>query len=207
MDLINNIHIRNITYILKGVGERIEGNLICDIKPDNWMIHNTGEKIKNLQHLVRDKKKIIEIGVNGCHSLIIMLLENPHAEYLLFDLGNHRYTRPVFDYVKCAFPNTKINIIYGNSVNTMSNYISQNNSELDTYDLIHLDGGHTPDIFTHDYDNSKKLLSQDGVVIFDDYNYTDIKTFIDNKVDTMEIMEYTDSTILKTPLHFIFKYK
>lgn len=206
MDLIHNIHIQNITKILKGVGERIEGNLICDIRPDNWIIHNSKDKIYNLQQLVKDKKKVIEIGVNGCHSLVIMLLINPHAEYLLFDLGNHRYTRPAVDYIKDAFPNTKIDIIYGNSVNTMNEYILQNSKSINTYELIHLDGGHTPDIFIHDYNNSKKLLAPDGVVIFDDYNYSEIKNFIDHKVATNEIVKYSDGILLDTPLHFIYKY-
>ena len=102
-NIINNIHVKNLTNILNNVGERVEGNLICNIKPDNYVISKNESKIKNLQYLCKNKKKIIEIGVNGCHSLLLMLLINPNAEYLLFDLGNHKYTIPTLNYIKHNF--------------------------------------------------------------------------------------------------------
>ena len=88
MNILNNIHILNISNILKSIGEQVEGNYICDKTPDNCIIHENIEKIINLQYLVKDKKKICEIGVNACHSLLLMLFINPTAEYLLFDLNN-----------------------------------------------------------------------------------------------------------------------
>lgn len=206
MDIINNIHIQNITEILLNVGERIEGNLICDISPTNWTFEHNISKIKNIQRLCKGKKKIVEIGVNACHSLILMLLENPTADYLLFDLNYHRYTEPTISYVKKAFPQANINIIYGDSTQTITKYIVDNAGELNTYDLIHLDGGHTEDIFSIDYNNSKRLIKRDGIVIFDDYDYADIKTFIDAKVNQKEIIEYDDA-IIKTSKHFIYKYR
>jgi transcriptional regulator of acetoin/glycerol metabolism len=77
-DIIKNEHIKNITNILTNIGECIEGNLLCDKTPENW-VHLEPQclaKIKNLQIMCKDKQKIIEIGVNACHSLMIMLLEN-----------------------------------------------------------------------------------------------------------------------------------
>jgi predicted O-methyltransferase YrrM len=206
MGLIENIHIQNITKILLDIGERVEGNLLCDIIPTNWTYKENEDKIKNLQFLCLNKKKIMEIGINGCHSLIIMLLINPTADYLLFDLGNHGYTRPIVKYVKEAFPETNINVIYGNSIDTIFNYIINNPDEINTYDLIHLDGGHTEDVFSQDYINSKKLLKKDGLVIFDDYDMLKIKNFIDEKISQNEIMEYFDSNITKNLKHFIFNY-
>ena len=44
--LIESEHLKNITNILKNVGERIEGNLLCDIIPDNWTYKENIEKIK-----------------------------------------------------------------------------------------------------------------------------------------------------------------
>ena len=60
-----------------------------------------------------------------------MLLENPNAEYLLFDLNNHRYTLPCLQYIQSAFPSTKITAVFGNSVETISKYIFENNDELE----------------------------------------------------------------------------
>lgn len=206
MDLIKNKYIQGITQILEFVGERVEGNLICDIKPRQWTIEQNINKIKNLQYLCKNKNKIIEIGVNACHSLLLMLLINPDAEYLLFDLNNHKYTEKTIEYIKKEFPNTKINIIYGNSIETINRYILDNPNQLNSYDLIHLDGGHTEDIFSEDYNNSKKLITDNGVIIFDDYNMNDIKDFIHKKINQKEIVEYTDNNIIKNNLHFIYKY-
>ena len=206
MDLIKNKYIQGITKILEFVGERVEGNLICDIKPRQWTIEQNKQKTNNLQYLCKNKNKIIEIGVNACHSLLLMLLINPDAEYLLFDLNNHKYTEKTIEYIKKEFPNTKINIIYGNSIETINRYILDNPDQLNSYELIHLDGGHTEDIFSEDYNNSKKLIIDNGVIIFDDYNMNDIKDFIHKKINQKEIVEYIDNNIIKNNLHFIYKY-
>lgn len=206
MDLIENKYIQEITNILENIGERVEGNLICDINPRNFTIQYNIHKIENLQYLSKNKKKIIEIGVNACHSLLLMLIVNPDAEYLLFDLNVHKYTKPTIEYIKNEFPNTKIEIIYGNSIETIKKYILDNPSQLNSYDLIHIDGGHTEDIFSHDYYNSKKLIKDNGVIIFDDYNYNDIKNFINRKIKEKEIVEYNDTNIIQNDLHFIYKY-
>jgi hypothetical protein len=206
MELLENEYIEGITKILESVGETVEGNLICDIHPRNWTIEHNITKIKNLQYLCKNKKKIIEIGVNACHSLLLMLLINPDAEYLLFDLNLHKYTNPAIEYIKKEFPNTKINILYGNSVETINKYIVDNPNQINSYDLIHLDGGHTEDIFSEDYNNSKKLIIDNGVIIFDDSNLSDINNFICRMIDEKEIAEYTDENIIKNNLHFIYKY-
>jgi predicted O-methyltransferase YrrM len=206
MDLIENKYIQGITNILENVGERVEGNLICDINPRNFIIYENIDKIKNLQYLCQNKKKIIEIGVNACHSLLLMLIINPGAEYLLFDLKIHKYTEPAFEYIKKEFPNTKIDIIYGNSTETIKKYILDNPSHLNSYDLIHLDGGHTENIFSEDYNNSKKLITENGIIIFDDYSINDINVFINTKIKEKEIVEYRDKNIIPNKLHFIYKY-
>jgi predicted O-methyltransferase YrrM len=206
MDLLNNEILLNLTKILKDVNERIEGNFICNVKPDNYIIQENIEKINNIRYLVKNKKKICEIGVNACHSLLIMLLINSEAEYLLFDLGNHKYTSISIDYIKKVFPNTKINIIYGNSVITLKDFIDNNSCENNTYDICHIDGGHTENIFINDYNNVKKIIKNDGIIIFDDYNYSDIKKFLNNKFDMNEIIKYKNENILNTDKHLIFQY-
>ena len=206
MELLDNEHIRAITNILHKLGERIEGNLICNRTPSNFTINDNIDKIRNLQYLCKNKKKIMEIGINACHSLLIMLLINPNAEYLLFDLNYHTYTIPTLNYIKEKFPGTKINVVFGDSVETINQYILNNPDELNTYDLIHLDGGHTEDIFSQDYKNSKCLISKGGVVIFDDYNMSNIYNFINQKVNENEIIEYNDINITKNNLHFIFTF-
>jgi hypothetical protein len=206
MEIIGNPILNQITSILNNCGERIEGNLICDIYPSNLVIDRNISKIKNLQLLSRDKKKICEIGVNACHSLLIMILENPNAEYLLFDLNNHKYTELCVNYIKSQFPNTKITVVYGDSTLTVADYINKNKEELGTYDLCHIDGGHEKVVFEQDYANIKFLSKLNTPVIFDDSDMIDINIFLQSKLNT-EIEKYLDSNIIETHLHFIYEYK
>ena len=205
MEFRTNTHIQNIEKILTDVGERVEGNLICDINPGNYTIERNLTKIRNLQRLSRGAR-VCEIGVNAAHSLLLMLLVNPTAEYTLFDLGNHRYTRPCVEYIRSQFPDTKIEIIYGNSVETIARYCEENPAQMGTYDLCHLDGGHTHDIFSHDYANVKRLMKAGGAVIFDDYNLPAIRSFMNGKLAAKEIVEVVEDGLVKTDLHFIYRY-
>jgi predicted O-methyltransferase YrrM len=205
-NIIKNTHVQALTSILESIGERVEGNLVCDIHPRNWTVKENMAKIKNLQLLCEGKKNIIEIGVNACHSLLLMLLVNPDAHYILFDLNYHGYTKHTLQYIKEQFPSTTIDVIFGNSVETIHAYIAENTDKLKTFDFIHLDGGHTEDIFGVDYENCKKLLSNEGIVVFDDYNIPAIQHFLNKKVATDEIQEYKNKNMVKTNLHFVYKY-
>lgn len=194
-------HIANIADILDRVGERVEGNLICDITSDNFTDAANESKIYNLLKLSENKSKICEIGVNAGHSLLLMVSANPEAEYLIFDLNGHAYTKPCVDYIKNTYPSTKITEVYGDSNVTLKQYIESN--ELHTFDLIHIDGGHETETVENDFTHTQKLLTKDGIVIFDDYNFGNIKTVIDNYVDKGVISEYTEG-VIKTNLHFIY---
>ena len=195
-------HISNIGDILNKIGERVEGNLVCDITSDNLTDVANKNKIHNIIKLSENKSKICEIGVNAGHSLLLMVSANPKAEYLIFDLNNHRYTKPCVDYIKNAYPSTKITEIYGDSNVTLKRYIESN--ELHTFDLIHIDGGHETSTVENDFIYTQELLAKNGIVIFDDYNYGNIRNIIDDNLDKKVISEYTES-VIKTDLHYIYK--
>ena len=201
-----NQHFTNIADILRNVGERIEGNLVCDFSPDNIVMGKNKEKIHNLQHLSRDKKRICEIGVNAGHSLLFMLEQNPTAEYLLFDLGDHGYTGPCLDYIRTQYPNTKIHIIYGDSKITIPHFIVNNKNYMNTFDMVHIDGGHGIHEVNSDFYNCRYLSSNNGVTIFDDYNYNTIKEFIDKIVSFGMIKPYHDEILQQTNKQFIYTF-
>lgn len=195
-----------ISDILREVGERVEGNLVCDVSPDNIIIDRSKEKILNLQYLIKDKQRVCEIGVNAGHSLLIMLEQNPTAEYILFDLGNHGYTNPCVEYIKEQYPKTRIKIIYGDSKETVSNFILRNEYLQESFDLVHIDGGHGPLEVYSDFYNCRYLVSKDTPTIFDDYDYSDIKKFIDDRINSGMIKQYEDSNLKVTNKHFIYTY-
>uniref|UniRef100_A0A6C0B2Z6 Methyltransferase n=1 Tax=viral metagenome TaxID=1070528 RepID=A0A6C0B2Z6_9ZZZZ len=207
MELLENVHVKNLASILKEIGETVEGNLICDKTADHFILDENLDKIKNLQYLVRDKKKICEIGVNAGHSLLIMLLENPEAEYLLFDLNCHAYTIPCLKYIASVFPNTKMSLMTGDSTKTIVQFLINNKDALHQYDLCHIDGGHTYDVFSADFHNVKYLSKMGCPVIFDDSDNEHIDMFLKKNVAQNNISEYEDPNIINTDKHFVYSYK
>jgi len=187
-----------IANILNNVGERVEGNLICDVSSDNFIDDVNKNKIYNLMKLAESKSKICEIGVNAGHSLLLMVSVNPNAEYLIFDLGAHSYTRPCVNYIKEQYPQTKITEIYGDTKITLREY-----AKTKTYDMIHIDGGHDTHTVVNDFIYTQQLLKNNGIVIFDDYNYHNIKEVIDYYIDKKIISEY-QKDLIKTDLHYIY---
>jgi predicted O-methyltransferase YrrM len=195
-------HIANIANILDTIGEQVEGNLICDITSDNLTDERNESKISNLLKLAKGKSKICEIGVNAGHSLLLMVSSNPTAEYLLFDLGGHGYTRPCVEYIRNAYPSTKITEVYGDSNLTLRSYVAT--GELNTFDLIHVDGGHETHTVVSDFIYTQFLLKKNGIIVFDDYNFGNIKEVIDYYINKEVITKYEIDTI-ETDLHYIYK--
>ena len=200
-------HFKNIENILNQIGERVEGNLICDVTPDNYVSNRNEAKIVNIQKLCLGKKYICEIGVNAGHSLLLMIENNPTAEYLVFDLNNHKYTEPCLNYIRQQYPNTKITAVFGDSTSTVFGYTSSNPNEIHKYDLIHIDGGHDTNVVVSDFNSCKVLTSKNGITIFDDYDYNNIKNVIDAKLLSDEIEAVEGIGLVKTNLHFVYKFK
>jgi predicted O-methyltransferase YrrM len=195
-------HISNIAQILDNIGERVEGNLICDITSDNLVDSRNEAKIHNLLKLAVGKSSICEIGVNAGHSLLLMVSVNPTAEYLLFDLGGHAYTRPCVEYIKNAYPSAKITEIYGDSNLTLVDYVKTN--KLHTFDFIHIDGGHETHTVMNDFIYTQFMLKQGGIVVFDDYNFGNIKEVVDYYVERNVITRHNDE-LVDTNLHYVYK--
>ena len=176
--------INSINIIIEISGEQLEGNCYYpwgDKNNTNTIIlESLSNKRKNYRKTVLNKKHVCEIGFNAGHSLICMILENPNAEYTIFDLGEHKYSRPCFDFCKQLFHNTKIEIFWGDSRETLLNYLETPLHT--TFDVIHIDGGHTPEIFEKDWNHSYKLLKESGIIIFDDTDLPNINNFVNNQI-------------------------
>jgi predicted O-methyltransferase YrrM len=188
----------NLTGILQQVGERVEGNLYCDIEPTR--ITADMIKINNLRAAVEGKKKICEIGVNACHSFLFMLDANSTAEYVLFDIGIHTYLDPCFSYVESVFPTTSMKLYVGDSKLTVPSYAEHHEGE---FDCCHIDGGHMAPEFTSDYNSCMKLLKQGGLLVFDDYDYPEIKSFVDSKLQSGEVTQVVGSLFNATSRQII----
>jgi predicted O-methyltransferase YrrM len=109
-------------------------------------------------------KSILEIGFNGGHSADLFL-SSSNATVLSFDLGENLCVQTAKDYIDIKYP-SRHQLILGNSVDTIPQYISQYPNT--TFDLIFIDGCHDYDVAITDILNCRNLANTNTVVIVDD---------------------------------------
>jgi hypothetical protein len=186
--------IEELDKIIENSGESLEGNCYYawgdKTIDDVIIIQSLANKRFNYQRAILNKKYICEIGFNAGHSLLHMLLVNQDAEYTLFDLGEHLYSKPCLEYIQKLFPNTKIEIFWGDSRKTMVDYLSTPSHK--TFDFIHIDGGHTPEIYEKDWSNSYSLVKDEGIIIFDDTDLPIINSFVNDQIKKKLVYESSD---------------
>ncbi|KAK2141046.1 hypothetical protein LSH36_1173g00002 [Paralvinella palmiformis] len=111
-------------------------------------------------------KTICETGFNAGHSTFGWLTINPNAHVYSFDIGVHRYAKPMAEYIRKLHPG-RFNITWGDSTKTIPIFHRQHPEVL--CDLIIIDGGHTTGICKADLLNFKKMANNDSIVILDNY--------------------------------------
>ena len=154
---------------------------------------------KNFYNIVKGAKSLLEIGLNGGHSLGVFLLSNPKLEVLSFDICEHAYVRDVANYYKSKYNFT---FVEGNSLITVKEY---NNEK--KYDVIHIDGGHIEECVVNDLINCKRFAHKDTLMIFDDTNAEHISYILNEYCKKGFITEIDYSNNLKECFfHRIFKY-
>ena len=142
-------------------------------------------------------KRICEIGFNAGHSTMLMLLgrEKTPIDFTIFDIGKHPYTKPCFEYIKNKFDNVNFEYIEGDSVGTMPKWIKENPSLANSFDVVHIDGGHSENCIKNDMLNSDLLVKLDGIVIIDDTNMSHINRYVDLYLSSGK---YKELDIIKT---------
>ncbi len=73
---------------------------------------------------MKDAKNILEIGLNGGHSMAIFLLSNPKLEVLSFDICQHNYVKDIANYYKNKY---NFNFVEGDSLITVKEYNNDKN--------------------------------------------------------------------------------
>ncbi len=158
-------HIRALHNIVLTSGEILEGNCFyyhqtLQLSPE------LQSKQRNLLRASFSKQRILEIGFNAGHSLLLFLLNAPTAKYTVFDICEHSYVKPCFEYLRLAFPQATLTLIEGDSTVTLPQYIAVNPSAL--FDLVHVDGGHLETVARSDMAAAIQLCATNGIIILDD---------------------------------------
>jgi cephalosporin hydroxylase len=152
-------------------------NRFAELTPKQMNLFWTGSQIQT---------RVCEIGFNAGHSALLLLSgcgEQP-IQCTIFDIGHHTYTRPCLNYVQSQFPNANIQYIEGDSIQTMAKYIQANPTESGTYDVVHVDGGHSLECITADFAHATQLVRSGGIVIIDDTNIDYINTAVDKAIQS-----------------------
>lgn len=185
----------NLLQIINNCNEKLEGNI--------FMLHHTTtytdvfiNKAKNISRLVLDDniENVMEIGFNAGFSTLLMLISNQKLKITCFDLGDHSYTLPCYMKLKEIF-GERINIIIGDSNQTLLNIHEK-------FDLIHIDGGHETEIAENDIINSYKLCKNGTILIFDDYDFDNLKPLWDSYVNKYNLQPF-NKYIYNSPHHDI----
>ena len=124
--------------------------------------------------------RMCEIGFNAGHSSMLMLLgraETP-IDFTVFDIGHHAYTKPCVDYIQSKFPHVRLDYIEGDSTVTMPKWIEANKSLIGSYDVVHVDGGHSDECIVNDMKNADILVKLNGIMIVDDTHHENINYYL-----------------------------
>jgi Methyltransferase domain len=150
----------HIAELVKESGERLEGNIFfadledryADEPPDGAL----APARRNVWRAVRFKERLLEVGVNAGHSALLALSSNPRLEYYGVDIMSHAYTAQCVDFLKGEFPG-RLHLFTGDSREVLPWLVSRR-AEL-SFDIFHIDGGHTDDVARSDVSNCIRIGS------------------------------------------------
>jgi predicted O-methyltransferase YrrM len=169
-------HIRALHALIEKSGELLEGNCLY-YHQTLQLAPELQAKQRNLLRSAKGSGAIMEIGFNAGHSLLLFLMSAPNAVYTVFDICEHAYTRPCFEYLCQAFPAAQLTLIEGDSTQTVPAWIAANPER--KFDLVHVDGGHTAEVASADLMGAIQVTRTDGYIILDDTNDNAIRSLGD----------------------------
>jgi hypothetical protein len=154
------LRLKRIAELVKQSGERLEGNIFygdlddrdVDRPPDSAL----APARRNVWRAVRFKERLLEVGVNAGHSALLALSSNPRLEYYGVDIMSHAYTAQCVDFLKGEFPG-RVHLFTGDSREVLP-WLVGRRAEL-TFDIFHVDGGHTDEVARSDMSNCIRIAS------------------------------------------------
>ena len=154
LDYCNQYISTKLMPIIKSFDEHLEGHIFDEdpIIKDIFL-----DKRRNFIICCKEKRKALEIGFNAGFSALLILVSNPEIILTCVDIAIHKYTIPCFNQLKKDFKE-RINLLIGDSCLVVPKIN-------DTFDLIHIDGGHTLYIAERDIQNTYRLLNNNGTIV------------------------------------------
>lgn len=154
-------------------------------KVKGWLTWIDAEIISSLlmvRHIDLSIRNALEIGVHRGKSAIL-ILHGPKVEKLVaVDLfenqaanidhsGSGNLQEFKENLAKFEISNTKIRIVSKDSTLISVNEIK--GADIESFDIIHIDGGHTRRVVLSDLNLAAKLISSHGIIVVDDFQRPD----------------------------------
>jgi hypothetical protein len=157
-----------LNAVIASAGEPLDGNLFyvhqdagfADSPPDPR--HRA--KRDRFRAAVDGRRRLLEVGVNGGHSALLALSENPTLEFHGVDICEHAYVKPAVAWLENEFPG-RVFFYPGDCLTVLPSLVRRRLS----CDVFHVDGAkHT---YYDDIVNCSRMASAGSLVIVDDLQY------------------------------------
>ena len=102
---------------------------------------------------------------------------------------------PTYEYIKDKFNEVDWEFIKGDSTKEIPKWIEKNKNSINSYDLVHVDGGHEEKHISADMSSANLLVKVGGLIIIDDTMDDHINKYVDLYINNGN---YEECEILKT---------
>lgn len=117
------------------------------------------------------ESRVIEIGFNMGHGAFSLLKNgNNIAEFVSFDICQHDYVKEIWKRFSQEF--SFFRTVEGDTLLTLVEFSKNRPS---SFDLIHVDGGHTYEVAKSDLNCAFNLAKEGAFIVVDDFNIPDIQ--------------------------------
>ena len=171
------------------------------------------EQLKSQIMKMKSCTKIMEIGVHKGKSSLRMinaaLKKNNNVNFYGFDIFEGmtpelhknemakmpRSEKEIYNLLS-ETTGAKINLIKGNTSKTLPDFVETHLGFI--FDFVFVDGGHSEETVLSDWENVKKLIEDEKVIIFDDYVVSDnrgISWGFNRVVDNLDIVMWDSNFV------------
>jgi predicted O-methyltransferase YrrM len=159
-DILNHEDLFKSVKIAETISKNVSG----------YMCHEMVHILYVLKEMMgEDCKNYVEIGTHNGGSIITTMQSAHKTKFLGLDawprMGD--MTKTVENIDKHNTHNHEYELIKGDS--TKDETLEKVTSIVDSVDLLFIDGGHEYDVVINDFERYSKLVSKNGIIVFDDY--------------------------------------
>lgn len=176
------------------IGDKPEGNIYTyhlSVQPNPGLEHKqyNFSQFFRLRELL-DKKlgapplRVLEIGFNTGFSALLMLLAHTTLSITCVDIGAHPYVGLCANVLNNDFPG-RLEMIMEDSRKVLPKLTGP-------YDVIHLDGDHSPETVREDFKLALAMSRPGTIWIVDDTNMSHINQIVNEYIASKVFKEFTD---------------